>query len=450
MCGSIFRGRIVECGDNTWCEFLALILQNEFIASTIFKMLASAGSSASDWMAQLQPIIQEHGEKLIALAGVCFGVWKWWVYRESILHRRLEKYLTRENKRISTAQRDVIEAINRPGPAGHSAQTLYAVGPLRSILRRRKWEPVLNYTGTEHGAERQLDRALDKIQQRIAHAERALLILRRQQVGAHSIKGAIAAARASNRNNAVKRIELENRALGSFQTVLNIPGHENDVWAKECEAHQLRRLGHLDLALAAYEELEASAANIEDDRSRALTIARSKRYRAEILQARALSTQAGAGSTTAHRLMASESNINPGALTMRAQFRPYSRWDQIEQGEMHYTAAFIAHNLGYVAVERTQLQLAANEYQSTLDRTPSGRIFVSEATKRLRTAALAGKKRVQKALDKTCEYDLEWLIPPDSNPPVSNNPQNDTQPVGAAGGDESVGEASKQDPVNEA
>src|SRR5262249_28492263 len=144
-----------------------------------------------------------------------------------------------------------------------------------------------------------------------------------QMASAHMLKGAIAAARASQLRHGPQQIDLDDRALIQFRTVLQVHDYERDVQAKEYEAHQLRKLGHLAEADDAYEQLEALTAWISDERMRNLTLARAKRYRAQIAQRRAIS--ANRGSQTANGLMNGEN----GALPLRALYAPYRSWDAI-------------------------------------------------------------------------------------------------------------------------
>jgi tetratricopeptide (TPR) repeat protein len=337
-----------------------------------------------------------HFEKVIGLAGFSFGVWRWWYYRERVLHKRLQEYLAEQDRRLEGARSYVLEAIFRPGPKRRFfADPLFVVAPLRSLLRRRGWDTLLGMGNAETVADRKLRYALGRIERRVEAGTAALAALRRQMAAAHVLKGAIACARAER--SAVQRAELDDRALTEFRTAQQVIEHEHDLQAKEYEAHQLRKLGHLREALAAYEQLEEFALSIPDQRKRDLILAKSKRHRAEIVQAQAIDDcrrglKSTRGSGVARDLV---NQMGEGALDLRAPHGPFHDWDGIEQGELHYLSAFVYHNLGANLQEPAQLARAETAYKTVLDRLPSSRVFGSSSVKRLRAAAQGGLERVR-------------------------------------------------------
>ncbi|NWG72696.1 MAG: hypothetical protein HXY23_13980 [Parvularculaceae bacterium] len=377
-----------------------------------------------------------HFEKLIGLAGFSFGVWRWWHHRERVLHKRLQEYLAEQDRRLHRARSYVLEAIFRPGRKRQVfADPLFSVRPLRLLLRRRGWDSLLGLGKVESVADRMLNKSLGRIERRLETAFATLAALRKQRASAHILKGAIASARAQSERDPIRRGELDDCALVQFRTALQVLEHGQDVQAKEYEAHQLRKLGHLDDAEAAYAELEEFAASLSDQRDRDLMLARARRCRAEIAQAQAISAyrrqlRNSQASGRANQLMTSPD----GALALRAPHGPFREWEAVEQGEMHYLSAFIYRQLEAIVQEPVQLGLAGTAYKRVLMQTPSSRWLIGGATRRLRAAAEAGLQRVKRAQERS-EYDLECLLPP------LDHPQQPPESVGQRSGDQGVSKA---------
>ncbi len=76
---------------------------------------------------QIIKFLKEHGEKLIAIASFSFGVWRWWIYRERILHKRLEEYIRESDARLGPASAQTTEAFLRPGRTALLSQPAFAI-----------------------------------------------------------------------------------------------------------------------------------------------------------------------------------------------------------------------------------------------------------------------------------------------------------------------------------
>jgi hypothetical protein len=193
---------------------------------------------------------------------------------------------------------------------------------------------------------------------------------------------------------------------------LQIPGHHSDLTAKELEAHQLRKLGHLDDALEAYQVLEETASTIEDQRAQTIIIARAKRYQAEIIQGRSAAlnedgTQRLRRCDTAFNLVSS--SIGNSALDIRRRFAPYQGWDLLEEGDINYLVALISNVADFRNREADHLRNARTAYQRIIAESPRRRgAWRPDKTLRLRKAAEEGLARVLRAENK--EYDSAWLI----------------------------------------
>ena len=275
----------MDCGDGLACHALTWLVENEYVAATFAKAVADFGISADGAIGQVFFLLKEHIDKIIALGISSFGVYKWWRYREQILHRRLAEYLGESDRRLSDGQAYVLEALQRPGPGQPFKLPLFAEKTLLSVLRERNWDRTPVAANVLSSADWQLSGAMESIERKIQTAERTITSLRHQMATAHVMKGAIASSGAKRSDDRVST--LNTRALFSFKAALHVPGHEQDLTTRELEAHQLRKLQMYPQALAAYEALGLLASGIPAQRKRDLLIARTKRFRAEILQAQA-------------------------------------------------------------------------------------------------------------------------------------------------------------------
>lgn len=393
------------CGAEDYiCLLGNWLLENAEPARDSIKILVGSLEAAFGERSSIRLFLSNYGEKLIAAASLAFGIYKWWVYREAILHKRLNEYITESDQRLSPSSLAVAEALLRPGRSPSLPYPQFA-RELRRILITRGWsERVSAFSSltVEGQAHWRLDRNLRALKRRIITARKAMNSLQEQQAQIYLIAGAIAAAKARRSRNDTQSRRFETIALREFQKVLQQPGHQRDVIAKENEAFALLRLGSKPAALAAFEQLEEFAENLADTRTRDLTIARAKRFRAQIFQ-----SAAPGGSAAADALMRGNVAIF-GALTLRAAHHPFHDWDAIEQGEMHYVTAYIAHKLGFVLIENQQLLAAQQVYESLRHQLPTRRWFVRQDRRALREAASAGSRRVELALGSS-EYADNWL-----------------------------------------
>jgi hypothetical protein len=414
-------------------------------ACWLLSLIAEHGGEASHalkWLPWMQDAVREHIQAIIGLAGLSFGIWKWWYFREQVLHKRLAEYLESEDHRLTQARHEVLEAINRPGPRRSFAEPLFAVKPLQKVLRKKNWDRVVGAPGIEIGAEKQLAAALKTLTRRLEVAREQLDQLHAQQATAYLMRGAIASARAGEALYNGSAVRLDRKALNEFRSLLQVPGHEDDIEAREYEAHQLRRLGLHQQALDAYQQVEEIAQTIDTDtKLRDLTVARSKRWRAALVQAKAwqdfeAGARQGAGSGTAYDLLKANED---SALKLRNRHGPFlAGWDAIEQGDLHYLTAFVAQNLSFSTAARVHLGLAETAYQSVITAThPLAPIF-SRGARRLEATAQSAMKRIRRAQASPDDYDRDWLLP--SIRPLEP-PHQPAQTVGANACDQAVSDA---------
>lgn len=403
----------MECGgDDLICQGMTWLEHNEFVASAIAEAVSHLGTQASGIIGTVAIFIEHNAQAMFGAAGLAFGIWRWWRYREQILHKRLAEYLRDSDSRLKDGQQYVLDALERPAPGQTFSLPLFASDQLRAVLRERNWDKSETALQVASSAEWQLSQALEIIKRQLKTADENITSLRQQYATAHVLRGAIASSLA--KRNPSLAVQRNNAALTEFRTALQIPGHEGDLTAKELEAHQLRKLGHLADALQAYRSLERLASTVEDQRAQIVLIARSKRYQAEILQAFRMQRDTDGrvsfrGSLTAYDLVSM--NKSGSALDLRKQLAPFQGWDLHEHGEINYVAALVCNILAFGGMEASHLKEAETAYSGVLAELPRRRLpFGGTSTRRLRQAAKDGLNRVEAA--RNGNYDLDWLTPP--------------------------------------
>ena len=93
---------------------------------------------------------------------------------------------------------------------------------------------------------------------------------------------------------------------------------------------------------------------------------------------------------------------------LRSRHSPFIEWDAIEQGEIHYVAAWIAHRRGFVIEEPAHLSRAEAAFSELLAGLPKRRWLVSHFKRRLRDEAHAGLERAAAA--RRDNYREQWLL----------------------------------------
>jgi hypothetical protein len=387
----------MDCGtQDALCELTNWLSENELIGPWLVEVIGRFGARAEGVAGALAQFVRDYGQSIVGLIGVSFGFWRWWRYREHILHKRLAEYLCENDARLATGTADLIELIQRPAPGQQFKDPLFIDDDLRVVLRERNWDKSAFALSVETSSDWQLSKAIESIQRRLSTAVALTASLHRQLTSAHAIRGAVAASRADRSGNS----DAHGRALTFFQSALRVPGNERNLVVKELEAHQMRKLGlPADEAYAALIEL---ASTMEDERVRNFQTGRLKRYLAEAVQS--------SDPRYAYQLLAADDEKMkqyPGALLLKLRCEPLDPWQRLEKADAHYLAAYCAKRSGYPVAEPNQLTEAGTEY---------GRIRISLVGKsrltpgkflRLRSRVRAGAKRVAAARNGI--YELSWL-----------------------------------------
>jgi hypothetical protein len=389
----------MECGSqDVVCQLTTWLSENELAASWLVELIGGVGANTTGIIGALSQFLKDYGQAIIGLFGVTFGFWRWWRYREHILHKRLAEYLKESDARLVDGATELIDAIRRPAPGQKFNDPLFVDDDLRTVLRGRNWDNAVFARNVEESADWLLTRAIDGIERRLETAHEATESLHRQLCSAHTIRGAIAASNADRTRTG----EWHIRALNFFRSALSVPGGEKNLIVRELEAHQQRKLG-LATAQQAYERLIELASDLEDPRERDLMTARAKRFAAEIVYSNNVPLVAWQMMTAADR----GNQYFPGAIGLMAGQEVLSGWERLEKADMHYFAALCGNTLGFPVAAPAHLNDAETEYRRILIKLSDRRFRWPKRYRRLRAGAKAGIKRVEEA--RKGAYDTNWL-----------------------------------------
>lgn len=414
-------GWAMECGQETLCHVLTWVTENELVARKINDALIKFGQDTTGTTALVVAFLQKNGSTIIGLFGAAFGAWKWWLYHERVLHKRLEEYIGARDARLRDVRDKALGAIQRPAPGQTLVAPSFVNSDLKAVLRESRWDNSTVAPSVLMSADWQLGKAITSITNRLSIAEREAVSLRQELCTAHSLRGAVAAARSGG--------EAHLDALAHFRNALSLPGHSNDIKIKELEAHQLRKLGHFDAAEEAYELVIELARNLPSERDRDIVVARAKRYLAEIEPK----------PRTAYQRMRAGLEGNeyaPGPIVLLDRCQPLSSWEWLEKGDMHYFIALLAAEQERPTIEAQNLGYADAAYEAALRAIRRKRWEIGKSTSRLRKRIRHGRKRVADARAQS-KYDSAWL------PRWSNQPQKPAAEVGGARSDQPVAETAQ-------
>lgn len=416
----------MECGASDFvCHAIQLIAENEYLAGGIAEQLGKYWETSGGTAGVIANLLRDFGQLAVGIIGGAFGFYRYWIYRERILHERLVEYLSEQDVRLSGAGESLLASIQRPSPGQRFADPIFAPKELRSVLRERRWHLPAVKSAVAWSALKELEIATKSINNRIAASERSLQSHREQLATAHLAQGAIKAIAAElttdRRWQDRKKLNIE--TLDHLRQVQEIGTPTKWLEAQELEAHQLRKLGNFDAADKVLSDLIASANRLPIPKSRDLRVARWKRYRAELAQIKKLLQHASdsAGSSTkasgiAYRLLMTSDPSNICVIELFERHAgKLSEWEQFEKAETHYLVATIADLRGFTDIRDVQLSLARTEYNQVLARTSKPMIGMADPFKTLRDKADCGLERLDRA--EAGKFDIEWLIPPIATTP---------------------------------
>jgi hypothetical protein len=387
----------MECGSQEFlCELTNWLSENEMVGPWLVEVIGRFGAQAQGIAGSIAQFVRDYGQSIVGLIGVSFGFWRWWRYREHILHKRLAEYLRENDTRLANGTADLIELIQRPAPGQQFKDPLFIDDDLRVVLRERNWDKSVFALSVERSSDSQLSKAIRSIERRLITARDQMSSLNHQLASAHTIRGAIAASQGRRNGSDV----AHERALLLFRSALSVPTTDNH-FVKELEAQQQLKLG-LTTAEQAFEKLLKSTETIGDGRQKKLLAARAKRYWAEAVRL--------GSPLNAWLMLTSDSaaaRFYPGAVALIADCEPLSGWERIEKADAHYLAALCAQMQRFTVQEPEHLGEAESDYQRVLTELHDRRRRWPLQFARLRARAKEGLARVAAA--RNGSYDTSWL-----------------------------------------
>lgn len=413
----------MECGaQETLCHVLTWLTENELAARKLNDLVVKLGQDTTGGLGALAEFLRGYGQLIVGLLGFSFGVWRWWLYHERVLHKRLQEYISARDGRLRDVRSQALETIQRPAPGQAFQAPSFVNRDLASVLRERRWDSSTLALTVNQSAEWQLSKAVEAIKSKLQLAEREAVSLRQELCTAYSLRGVVASARTGT--------ERHNDALNHIRNALSLPGHGNDIQLIELEAHQLRKLGHYGLAETAYERVVELAKDIPLERDRNIVITRAKRYLAEIEDRPFVAYLKMRAPVTGNQYA-------PGPIALIDGCQPLSSWEMIEKGDMHFLTAYLARLQEFNLVEAQHLDDANAAYEAALLTIRKKRWSIGKSTSRLRRLIREGRDRVERA-SRSGIYDTAWLPPSLAQ---SNQPQKPSAKVSSPGSDEPVPEA---------
>jgi tetratricopeptide (TPR) repeat protein len=411
----------MECGSETLCQALTWLTENELAARKLNDLLIKLGQGSTGGIGAVAQFLKDYGQLIVGLLGFSFGAWRWWLYHERVLHKRLDDYISARDARLKDVRSKALETIQRPAPGQTAQAPSFIDRELASVLRENQWGNTTLALSVNSSAEWQLSKAVENIKRKLQIAEREAVSLRQELCTAYGLRGAVASARAGAERHAT--------ALTYFRNALSLPGHANDIQLKELEAHQLRKLGHFVAAEVAYERVIELARDLHSERDRNVIVARAKRYLAEI----------DAKPWNAYLRMRADADggqYSPGPIALLDRCQPLSSWEWIEKGDMHYFTALLARLRDYNNVEGQSLEDADAAFQAALLAIRTRRWNIGKSSSGLRNRIRDGRERVRRARDQKI-YDMAWWP---RTPSGLDEPQTPTAKVSGSGSSQPVPE----------
>lgn len=390
-CLLCIAGAAMECGSQeVLCHVLTWVTENELAARKFNDLVIKLSEGTTGGIAVVGAFLAAHGQLLIGLVGATFGFWRYWRYRERILHKRLAEYIGTRDSRLREVRVEVLGAVQRPAPGHAGKAPLFVDKELRSVLRENRWGNAALAFSIESSAKWQLSKAIDSIARKLETAERQVSSLRLELSTAYSLKGALASS-GTLRDN-------DREALALFRNALSYSDQRDDVQLRELEAHQLRRIGEYRQARKAYARLIRLSRSMISGREQFLIEARARRYLAELEPAR----------KNAYSMMIAPlegRRFSPGPLALIDECTLLNECELVEKADMYYFTAFLAHSLSFPQAPSVYLNGAKDAYQEALSKL----VEIDGGSKsKLRGLIAAGLRRISLAQTEK-KFDVDWL-----------------------------------------
>ena len=240
---------------------------------------------------ELWQLIQPHLQWIGFIFGAAMAFWRWWDGREAVLYRRANRRLGERGNQIRVACKHALDLILRPSPGEMPTQPLFVAPPLRDVLARDGWRPLLSISDTLTYASGKLHEAHGILAEKYRTLRQQKSFIVEQRFSAFLLEGAIAAARAADARVVPERNRKNNEALKFFEAALNVDSKSSDLLALEFKGLQLVKLNRKPEAQQVLQRIEellagllAGATPLEETTSREYELLRIRngRYRAEL------------------------------------------------------------------------------------------------------------------------------------------------------------------------
>ena len=135
----------MECGSQeTLCHVLSWLADNELAARKFNDLIVKFGQGANGGLAVVAEYFKTYGQTIVGLLGFTFGVWRWWLYHERVLHKRLDEYIGARDARLRDVRDKALGAIQRPAPGQALVAPSFVNADLKAVLRESRWTTALS------------------------------------------------------------------------------------------------------------------------------------------------------------------------------------------------------------------------------------------------------------------------------------------------------------------
>lgn len=213
---------------------------------------------------------------LISLLSGAYAIYIAVAYAERRLQKRLQDFLTREEKRLTGAREQLRLILERPGPGRTFESPVFLIEPLDRAVRELGWGSYFLPAQLPY-VDHQLDRSLERLGKQIGLSKARTSKLEDQLKLAHLLKGARLTATGVQEKRKGGNDRLHNiSALKHFEEILRLD--KDDLDGLEYASHMRVRLGQYSEANVHLVRILTHTA----DKQKSLPRARALRYQAEI------------------------------------------------------------------------------------------------------------------------------------------------------------------------
>jgi tetratricopeptide (TPR) repeat protein len=254
-----------------------------FVVTTICAFMGALGTSVETWVLEalnhLKEFEKQHEafETLGKVSGIAitlltgaYAIYQKYYFAEFNMHNRLDEFQKRVEARLRDTNLYIDTAVQRPSPHRKFEAPIFEGKTLNRVLRQMKW-------GWWRRADKSLQGELKELTEQLKSwdGQKRAYTLRKAQ--ACLVKGAIAAARAAERDGPEAQ-KANDEARDCFQQAFEL-SNKTDVEALEYVGHQQVRLGEYGPALVTFQQLADMA-----PQRKSLLRARALKFQAEVYE----------------------------------------------------------------------------------------------------------------------------------------------------------------------